>query len=142
NLENVNDQAFSKGLLGKGVAILPQENVVRSPIDGKLSVVFPTGHAYGITGKDGIEILIHIGIDTVGLKGEGFEILVKQGQDIKQGDPLVKCDFNFIEEKGYQTDVLVITTNSDQFSFEQLTVEGEHVDSLQSVIYRYGKKDE
>lgn len=142
NLENVKDEVFSKGLIGKGIAIVPEENTVRSPIDGILTVVFPTGHAFGITGKDGVELLIHIGIDTVNLKGEGFEILVKQGQEIKQGEPLVNCDFRFIEEKGYQTDILIVITNHDEFYLEEVSHENEHVEAQQSIIYHCGRKNE
>ena len=85
-LGTVNDPVFSSEMMGKGIGILPQSNEVYAPADGTLTVVYGTKHAYGITTKQGTELLIHIGIDTVNLKGEGFKAFVKVGDEVKVGD--------------------------------------------------------
>lgn len=103
-------------MLGKGVAIKPDGNKVFAPVDGEISSVFPTKHAFGITSVNGAEVLIHIGLDTVKLNGEGFQVFVKQGQKIKKGDLLVECDFAWIREQGYETITPVIIANTDEFS--------------------------
>lgn len=120
-LQDVEDQVFSQGLIGQGCAIIPQGDTIYAPIAGTLTVVFPTGHAFGITGEDGLEYLLHIGIDTVNLKGEGFTLLVEQGQKIHQGDPLVKVDFALIKEKGYPIDTLIlITSPKEQYEWKMI----------------------
>ncbi|WP_018885673.1 beta-glucoside-specific PTS transporter subunit IIABC [Paenibacillus massiliensis] len=114
-LNEVKDEAFSSGALGKGIAILPSEGKVYAPIDGVLTNVFPSGHAIGITGLNGIEILIHVGKDTVKLKGKHFTPKVKQGEAVKQGDLLLEFDINAIEEAGFSILTPVIVTNSQEF---------------------------
>ena len=84
SIKEVPDPTFAEEILGKGIAVIPQDGHVYAPADGKISTVFPTGHAVGITTADGAEILIHIGLDTVELKGEPFEQKVKEGQDVKR----------------------------------------------------------
>ena len=84
SIKEVPDPTFAEEILGKGIAVIPQDGHVYAPADGKISTVFPTGHAVGITTADGAEILIHIGLDTVELKGEPFEQKVKEGQDVKK----------------------------------------------------------
>lgn len=96
-LTDVPDQVFSQKMMGDGFAILPEEGMVVSPVDGKIINIFPTKHAIGIKSKGGREILIHIGIDTVNLKGEGFEALVDEGAEIKSGQPLMKFDLDFVK---------------------------------------------
>lgn len=110
-LETVQDEVFASGAMGHGVGILPASERVVSPISGTLSVVFPTGHAYGIVGDNGVEILLHIGINTVELQGEGFLIKVKQGQHINRGDVLCTFDKNMLSEKGYDSTIMLIVTN-------------------------------
>ena len=89
-LEKVEDEVFSKGFLGDGISITPTDSKFYAPISGVLSSVFPTGHAYGIKGDDGVEVLVHIGIDTVKMEGKGFDIKVKQDDTVKQGDLLTR----------------------------------------------------
>lgn len=110
-LETVQDEVFASGAMGQGVGILPASERVISPISGTLSVVFPTGHAYGIVGDNGVEILLHIGINTVELQGEGFFIKVKQGQHINRGDVLCTFDKKLLSEKGYDNTIMLIVTN-------------------------------
>lgn len=110
-LETVRDEVFASGAMGKGVGIIPESERVLSPISGTLNVVFPTGHAYGIVGDNGVEILIHIGINTVELQGEGLFIKVKQGQHIKRGEVLCTFDKKLITDKGYDSTIMLIVTN-------------------------------
>ena len=113
SLESLNDGVFSAKLLGVGFAIEQTDGNVYSPIDGKLVTVFPTKHAYGIETNDGLSILVHIGIDTVSLNGEGFESFVEQGQKVKKGDLLAKVDLNILKEHNLNSDVIcVVTTDS------------------------------
>ncbi|GAS81949.1 beta-glucoside-specific PTS transporter subunit IIABC [Paenibacillus amylolyticus] len=114
-LSEVKDEAFSSGALGKGVAIEPTEGKVYSPIDGVLTNVFPSGHAIGITSAHGIEILIHVGKDTVKLKGKHFTPKVKQGEAVKQGELLLEFDMNEIKEAGFSLITPVIVTNSGDY---------------------------
>ncbi len=114
-LSEVPDETFSQEMLGKGIAIIPEEKQFYAPVSGEVSVVFPTGHAIGLIGEDGTELLIHIGLDTVQLNGEGFHVAVKQGQKVKQGDLLVEVDLEKIQEKGYSVITPVLVTNPDQY---------------------------
>lgn len=114
-LSEVKDEAFSKGALGKGIAIEPTEGKVISPIDGVLTTLFPTGHALGITSENGAEILIHIGMDTVQLEGKYFTPKAKQGDTVKAGDVLLEFDIKAIKEAGYSLITPVIITNSDKY---------------------------
>ncbi len=114
-LSEVPDETFSQEMLGKGIAIIPEEKQFYAPVSGEVSVVFPTGHAIGLISEDGTELLIHIGLDTVQLNGEGFHVAVKQGQKVKQGDLLVEVDLEKIQEKGYSVITPVLVTNPDQY---------------------------
>lgn len=114
-LSKVEDEAFSKGLLGKGIAIKPVEGKVVAPASGVVTTFFPTGHALGITTDNGTEILIHVGMDTVQLEGKYFTPRVKQGYKIKAGDVLLEFDINKIKESGFSTITPVVITNSDKY---------------------------
>lgn len=116
DIVDVKDEVFSSCALGKGIGIQTKQKQLYSPVTGEITVAFPTKHAIGIKTKAGIEILIHIGIDTVELNGEGFHSFIKQGQKIKQGELLCEVDFDFIENKGYDTTIMVVVTNSDDYS--------------------------
>lgn len=109
-LSTVKDEVFSQKLMGDGFAIIPNDDVIVAPISGSIEVVFPTGHAIGLKASNGVEILVHIGIDTVNLNGEGFEKLVKQGQKVKAGQPLVKINRQLISDKGYDLTIMNIFT--------------------------------
>ena len=117
-LSDVPDEVFASGTMGQGIAIEPEENVVKSPVAGTVSLVYPTGHAIGITSDKGAEILIHIGIDTVNLKGKHFKALIEQGQKVTVGTPLVEFDYQAIQADGYAPTVMMIVTNFDQYQVE------------------------
>lgn len=114
-LSEVEDEAFSKGILGKGIAINPTEGKVVAPADGVLTTLFPTGHALGITTDNGAEVLIHIGMDTVKLDGKYFTPRAKQGDKIKKGDVLLEFDIDAIKNEGYSLITPVIVTNTDSY---------------------------
>lgn len=114
-LEQVKDDAFASGILGKGAAILPEDGNVYAPVDGEVSVLFPTLHAIGLKSEDGVEVLIHIGLDTVQLEGKGFEAHIKQGDRVKKGQLLVTFDKAFIENEGFCIQTPVIITNTQDY---------------------------
>lgn len=132
-LEDVPDPVFSEGMMGYGVAIEPSHSTINSPVEGKVTMIAPTKHAIGIDTLDGAEILIHIGLETVELKGEGFEVQVSEGDSIKIGTPLVKFDKETIVEKGYNTITPVIVTNSSEFS-EIMPADVTNVEEGQTIL--------
>ena len=113
--EKLSDTTFSSGLMGPGYGILPETTDVLSPMSGVVSMVFPTGHAVGLTREDGMELLIHIGVDTVNLNGAGFHVHVKQGSKVKQGDILVSFDKDMIVSKQLDPTVIHVFTNADKY---------------------------
>ncbi len=114
-MENMKDDAFASGVLGRGVAILPEEGKVYAPADAVVSAIFPTLHAIGLKTKEGMEILIHVGLDTVQLEGKGFEAKIKQGDTVKQGQLLLKFDKDFIEKQGFSLETPVLISNADDY---------------------------
>jgi len=114
-LQEVPDSTFSNGLVGKGIAIVPKDGVVYSPFSGKVTMVTPTNHAIGITSNNGVELLIHIGLDTVALNGEGFILNVQIGEEIEYGDKLLTFDIEKIKQKNISLISPIIVTNSPQF---------------------------
>lgn len=128
------DQAFSSGLLGKGAAILPEEGILYAPADGEISAVFPTGHAIGMRTETGLELLFHVGMDTVQLAGKGFEPLVQAEDRVKQGQELLRFDRKQIEEAGYSLVTPVLVANSAEF--HEVTVsEAERVNPGEALLY-------
>lgn len=111
-MSDVHDGVFASGVMGPGVAIVPDEDTFISPVDGTLTMLFDTKHAMGITTPEGIELVIHIGIDTVELGGEGFTALAAQGDVIRRGQPLMRVDRAMLKEKGYCLDTPIIVTNA------------------------------
>ncbi len=110
-LSEVPDQVFSQKMMGDGFAIKPSQGEIVSPVNGKIINIFPTKHAIGILADNGTEILIHIGIDTVNLKGEGFTAKIEEGDEVKQGQVLMEVDLAFIEHNAPSTVTPVIFTN-------------------------------
>ena len=120
SLESIDDPVFSSGSMGKGVAILPEQGRVTSPVNGKVTLLFPTKHAIGITSEEGAEILIHVGMDTVELNGEGFTPLVKQGDVVTLGEELLLFDEQFLKAQGKSTVTPIVITNSTNYKNLQL----------------------
>lgn len=114
-LAEVPDQVFASGVLGKGVAVEPSVGKLFAPADGTITTLFPTGHAVGLTTTDGAEILMHIGMDTVSLDGEGFEAAIKQGDTVKKGDLLVSFDIEKIKAAGLPVITPVVVTNTNEY---------------------------
>ncbi|MDU7241107.1 glucose PTS transporter subunit IIA [Clostridium sp.] len=114
-LSEVRDDAFSHGALGKGVAIDPKEGKVVAPFDRTVMTLFPTKHAIGLVYDNGMEILIHIGLDTIQLEGKYFEAHIKQGDKVKQGQTLVTFDIKAIKKEGYILETPIIVTNSSDY---------------------------
>ena len=114
-LSEVEDPVFSSGALGPGLAIIPDSGPVVSPVDGEILVAFPTGHAYGIRAASGVELLIHVGMDTVNLQGEHFTPRVKQHDKVRRGQTLVDVDWKAVEAAGYQTTTPVVVSNATAF---------------------------
>lgn len=134
-LKSVKDETFSSGVMGEGFAIDANEGVVYAPVNGTVSVAFPTGHAIGFTTNDGMEILVHVGIDTVELNGEGFELLKKQGDCVQVHEPVIRFDMNLLKKKGYEPLVMVVCTNSKDFHLhvnlkDELSISDIIVDGL------------
>ena len=135
-LANIKDEAFATGALGKGIAIQPTDGKGYAPANGTVTLLFPTKHAIGITTENGTELLIHVGMDTVQLEGEGFTAHVQQGDNVTAGQLLLTVDLEAIQEKGYDTVTPVIITNSNDFT-DVLPTKDEHLtngDYLLSVV--------
>jgi len=113
-LESVNDEVFSKKLVGDGVALIPMSDVFSAPIDGKVTKIFSTNHAYSIKSPKDLEVMVHIGLETVALEGKGFERLVNEGDEVKVGDPIIRVDLPYIRE--HAKDIItpiIISEDSD-----------------------------
>ncbi|MDZ7547936.1 PTS sugar transporter subunit IIA, partial [Clostridium perfringens] len=133
SLSEVNDETFASGIVGKGIAFEPNEGKVFSPVKGKISTIFKTKHAIGITSEDGVEMLIHIGLDTVELCGEHFTAHVKDGDTISVGDLLVEFDLEKIKAKGYDVVTPLIITNTDNY-LEVVPSDNKNVKSGETVL--------
>lgn len=134
-LSEISDKAFASGALGKGVGIIPAqaEESIISPVEGTVTVAFPTKHAYGIKTKNGVELLIHIGVDTVNLKGKCFESFVEKGQEVKKGDILAKYQAEKVKEAGFDPVIIVVVTNSNDY-LDVISTSNEQDDELLTVI--------
>ncbi|WP_133013829.1 beta-glucoside-specific PTS transporter subunit IIABC [Clostridium cuniculi] len=126
-LEDIEDAAFATGVLGQGLAIKPTEGKVVAPVSGDVTTLFPSLHAIGITSEEGVEILIHVGLDTVQLEGKGFKAHVKQGDKIVKGQELVTFDIDFIQESGYSIVTPVVVTNYNDY-FEIAATESKSLE--------------
>ena len=136
DLNDVNDEMFSGEVLGKGIAVIPQDGKIYAPADGVISATFETKHAIGLTTDKGVEILIHIGIDTVKLYGRPFVQYVTKGQTVKQGDLLLEVDLTQIKEAGLDATTMVVVTNSSNY-LEIIPTQQKNVtkkDSLLTII--------
>ncbi|MDW8680774.1 PTS system trehalose-specific EIIBC component [Streptococcus suis] len=133
-LSQATDPVFASGVMGQGILIDPSEGVLVAPVDGEVSVLFPTNHAVGITAANGVELLMHIGMDTVGLEGKGFTAHVKQGDKVKAGDKLISFDIDVIKAAGLVAETPVIVTNQTDFNTEVLGELPRSVERGQAVL--------
>ncbi|MBP1968625.1 PTS system trehalose-specific IIC component [Virgibacillus natechei] len=140
-LDNVPDPTFSQKMMGDGLAIEPSVGKVVAPFDGEIVQLFPTKHAIGLRGNSGVEVLIHIGLETVTLDGEGFEAHIKQGDQVKAGDPLVTFDLAYIKEKAASAITPIIITNGDALERFEKTNETKLV-AGETVLFQTGIKSE
>lgn len=116
SITEVNDQVFSSKALGEGVAIQPTGQMITAPCDGVISMIAEdSNHAIGMTLNNGAELLLHIGLDTVSMNGEGFRVFVKVNDNVKQGEKLLEFDKELIESKGFETTCILVVTNSDDY---------------------------
>ena len=132
-LEKVNDPVFSSGAMGKGVAIEPIDNKVYAPFDGVIEFIADTKHAIGLLSDDGVEVLIHVGMDTVKMNGKGFDVKTKVNSKVKAGDLLLEFDKSVIEKEGYSLITPIVITNADNYEDKQLNINKE-VESGKTII--------
>lgn len=132
-LSEVGDPIFSEGMMGKGLAIQPENYEIKAPIDGTISMEAVSKHAIGITSSDGIELLIHVGLDTVKLNGKGFYLLVSENEKVKIGQPILKFDASYIKEQGYDIITPVLITNSSEFE-DVITVDTQNVKAKDKIM--------
>lgn len=139
DLSDVPDEVFAKKLAGDGTAVDSTGDIIVAPADGILSLVFRTNHAFGIITEKGVEILVHIGLDTIELKGEGFECLTHQGSHVKAGTPIIRIDRNFIQDKGYSLITPVLITNVDNVNIIDYK-KGINVEAGKDAVLKYKLK--
>lgn len=134
-LAEVPDEAFSTGILGKGFAVDPSDGTVYSPISGRVDNVSDAGHAYTIFSDDGLDLLVHIGIDSVTLKGKGFVPMVESGTEVCAGDPLARVDLDLLRSKGIPTLIPVLVTNPERLRDTDFTFGA--VEAGKSAVMQY-----
>lgn len=132
-LADVPDEVFASGVLGKGIAVNPSEGKIFAPADAEVTTLFPTGHAIGLKTSNGAELLIHIGMDTVKMNGDGFKTHVAQGDTVKQGQLLIEFDIKKIKAAGYPIITPVIVTNSADYK-DVVPAEGKNITSGENLI--------
>ncbi|KAJ53441.1 PTS system glucose-specific IIA component [Clostridium tetanomorphum] len=126
-VDDIPDEVFASNMMGEGIGFESKDGILYSPVEGEILQVFPTKHAIVMKSKEGLEILLHIGIDTVGMKGEGFESFVKSGDKVKPGDKLISFDLNLINEKAKSTLSPMVITNKE---------------IIDNIDFNYGEVDE
>lgn len=136
-LEEVPDDVFSQKMMGDGIAIELENELVISPVNGKITSIFPTKHAIVIGKEDGVDIIVHIGIDTVNLDGEGYELFVKEGDEVVVGSHLVKVDIELLKSKGYSTITPILIANKESIKKIDFTTISNC--KAGEVIYSYQK---
>lgn len=136
-LEEVPDEVFSQKMMGDGIAIELEDELVISPVNGKIISIFPTKHAIIMENKEGVQIIVHIGIDTVNLNGEGYELFIKEGEEVSVGSHLAKVDINLIKDRGYSIITPILIANMDDIKNIDFTKNSSC--KAREVIYSYKK---
>ena len=140
DIESIEDSIFSKKILGDGIGIIPNNNQIYSPVDGEIVLIANTKHAIGIKTYDGLKILIHLGIDTVELKGEGFKIFVELGDKVKHGDILAEMDLGIFKEKNFNPIAIMIIENMEEI--EEIKKSKGNIKTKNNVSIKYKLKRE
>ena len=122
DIEDVPDKVFSQKLVGEGMAIKPLSGTVVAPISGTISRIFPTHHAFSITSAQGLEVMVHIGLDTVELKGEGFKCLKSEGDEVGVGTPIIYVDKEYLKSQGKETITPIVISSEKKFTLEKHAV--------------------
>lgn len=133
-LEQVEDPVFSQKMMGEGIAILAQGNEVLAPADGKLTMIAETKHAFGMVLENGLEMIVHVGLETVNLKGEGFQVLCEMNQTVTKGTPILKVDHAVMKEHGISLCTPVIMINHQDHPFTLCAKQGE-VKAGETIIF-------
>ncbi len=136
-LNEVPDEAFAEKMLGDGIAILPEDGKIYSPISGEIADITDTLHAFCIASDDGLDVLVHVGINTVELKGEGFKVFVKTGDKVKAGDLIAEADLDFIKSKGYPLYTPTLITNMD--AIKEIEPQSGDAKAGETVVLKYTK---
>lgn len=137
SITEVPDQVFASKMMGDGFIVTPETGEIFSPVDGTVAMVFPTGHALGLKTPDGIELLVHIGVDTVALNGEGFEKVVSEGQNVKKGDLIARFDAEGIKAKVPSNDIIIVFTTGEAC---EVLKAGKRVTAGEADIVEYKKQ--
>lgn len=133
DLKEVNDPTFNSGMLGQGVAVIPSEGKICAPADGEIAMVFDTLHAVSLNASNGAEILVHVGLDTVNLKGKGFKAHVQAGDKVKKGDLMLEADLEFLKGEGYDIITPVLVCNTDDYASVE-GISGKEVEPGDDVV--------
>lgn len=134
-IETVPDPVFAQKMMGDGFAVAPASDVVVAPVSGEVTAMYPMGHAYGLRADDGVELIVHVGVDTVGAGGAGFAPEVEKGQRVVAGDALVRFDRASLAERGYDTSVIVVLiTVPESARIHKLVAAGEAVEAGRTVV--------
>ena len=134
DIENVNDEVFSKRIMGEGIAFNPSEGVVVAPIDSTVTATLESNHAIGLTTKDGIEYIIHIGLDTVELKGKGFKRLVEDGDKVSRGTSLIEFDINFLNSQNKDITTILVISNSNDKKINKNVKQNDLVKNNENIV--------
>lgn len=134
-VETINDPVFAKEMMGKTLALQPLNEKMKivSPVNGKIEVLYPTGHAFAVKMKNGISILVHIGIDTATLKGKGFKILANQGDTVKAGQTILKADFKYLKDAGFDVSTMMIVAENPN-NIELTFKKDQKINAAESVL--------
>lgn len=139
DLSEVEDPVFSQKMMGEGIAVIPEDNTIVAPADGKIVLIPETRHAFGMKLADGMELLVHVGLDTVSLGGEGFTALVNINDEVKAGTPILKVDTDFVKSKGISLTTPLIIMNHGEYELTAFHTEG-NAKAGETVLIEYMSK--